>query len=122
MPTLSIELDKATIASGDEVTITVDVENFELQDPDGHDHDDHGDPGDTEFRAGYDGACQGHYHVYLDELDNPMIPILAQDHRETTTVTVEAEPGEHEILVRLNDDHHKIIEPQVVDSASLTVQ
>jgi hypothetical protein len=117
MPTVSVEADPTTIVSGEDVTLTVTVENFTLMDPEAHDHGDER-PDDTQFRHGYDGACEGHYHVYLDDLmTNPLM--MAWE--EEVTVTVDADAGEHELFVRLNDPDHKIIQPEVVDSVAITV-
>lgn len=118
MPTISVEADPTTIASGDDVTLTVTVENFTLMDPEGHDHGDER-PDDTQFRDGYEGACEGHYHVYLDDL---MTQPLLMAWEEEISVTVDADAGEHELFVRLNDGGHKIIQPEVVDSVMITVQ
>lgn len=119
-PTISVEAEPTTIASGDDVTLTVTVDNFMLMDPEGEHM--HGDlrPDDTQFRHdGYEGACEGHYHVYLDDLMTPPL-LMAWD--EVVDVTVDADVGEHELFVRLNDNGHKIIEPEIVDAVTITVE
>lgn len=116
MPTISVEGDPTTIASGDDVTLTISVENFTLIDPE--DAHMHGDIEGTEFRA-YDGVCEGHYHVYLDDL---MTDPILQAWDEEVTVTVDADPGDHELIVRLNGSDHKFIQPEIKDSVTITVQ
>lgn len=130
-PTVQVSISPDTIASGDMITVDVEVEHFTLSDGQDHDHD-HEDlqldrtPG---LRAGvapqahgdgaYHGPREGHYHVYLDDLEsNPLVH--TSEHR--VTLAVEADPGQHEIIVRLHSLDHRIIEPQITDSTPLTVQ
>jgi hypothetical protein len=113
-PTLSISLDPTTITEGGTTTLTVSVTNFELVDPGAghaHDGDDHHDEGGV--------AQQGHYHVYLDTTDeNPLIMASTP----SLVLAIDAAPGDHSIIVRLNDNEHKIIQPEVRASAELVVE
>jgi hypothetical protein len=118
-PTLEVSGAPTTIVSGDEITVSVTTTNFELRDPEGHTHEDHGDPGedDLEFRSG-GGSCGGHYHVYLDSFEvNPLL--MAWE--EEQAVTVEGDNGDHEIMVRLNGDDHKILDPDITDSFPIEI-
>jgi hypothetical protein len=129
-PTIQISVTPSTIASGDMVTIDVQVQNFTLSD--GHDHDHDHDNLEREPASGlqadgtprghgetWDGPREGHYHVYLNDfMTNP----LAHAYEHQITLTIEAEPGEHELLARLHSLDHRIIMPEITDSTPLTVQ
>jgi hypothetical protein len=116
-PTVMLSADPTTIASGDSVALTVTVTDFELEPPAADEAPDGG-----VFRHDGEGegaGCHGHYHVYLDDLmTNPLL----QDHVETVSLPVTADPGTHELIVRLNDPEHKIIKPEVTDRVEITVQ
>ena len=116
-PTLEISVDPTTVQRGGQVTLTVTVDNFTLRDPDSVESTpmaspQHEDTGTTTA------ATSGHYHVYIDSLEeNP----LRMAWETEIDILLDVDAGEHEVFVRLNDDTHRIVEPQVVDSVMVTV-
>jgi len=106
-PTVSITATPPTIASGDALVITVDARDFELMDPDS----------DDEPPAGTN--CGGHYNGYIDATEGSP---LFQDIEEQITVTVEGDPGEHELIVQLQDHDDVFLVPDVRDTVALTIQ
>jgi hypothetical protein len=127
-PTIQVSVSPDTIASGDMVTVTVQVENFSLPTDQDHDHDHLELEPSGALQAGaspakhgddYHGPREGHYHLYLNDLmSNPLVH--AYEHE--VSVVIEAEPGQHEIIARLHGLDHRIIEPQITDSTPITVQ
>jgi hypothetical protein len=115
-PTISVSADPTTFASGESTALTIEVTDFHLEAPAERLPTDpslrHGD-------EGYASACEGHYHVYLDDLESE--PLL-QGHESPVDVVVDAAAGPHELLVRLNGNDHKIVEPEVVDSVEISIQ
>jgi hypothetical protein len=108
-PTLSASIDPSTVEQGSVTTLSVTVTNFILA---GHGAaaDDHHD----------DDAApdEGHYHVYLDTTeDNPIL----MGETPTSDLTIDAAPGDHELIVRLHDLQHVIIQPEVKVVLPLTV-
>lgn len=125
-PTIAVTASPTTFASGGSTTLTVDVTDFELRAPpeahqaltvaqhDHGDHDhDHGDSGETLSADG------GHYHVYLDSTDtNPIL--MAWEPNPTITVT--STPGPHRLIVRLNADDHRFLQPEVKAEVDITLE
>lgn len=134
-PALEISVTPDEIDAGDTVTVTIDVTDFELVEP--HEHGAAID--DPQFRshtpghlpkqdvgseskpmgAAYDGPREGMYHVYLDSTESQP---LGMGHMETFEATVDADSGEHEIIVRLHGADHKVITPEITDAVPLTVR
>ncbi|MCB9648080.1 MAG: hypothetical protein H6730_15930 [Deltaproteobacteria bacterium] len=115
-PSVSVTADKSSLASGDTVTLTVTVENFELRAPAQALRAAHGDEEQTAGEVTSDG---GHYHVYLDSTDvNP----LTMAWTPTVNVTVTASTGPHQLIVRLNADDHRFLVPEVKAHVDLTVE
>jgi hypothetical protein len=106
-PTVSVEATPLTIASGETVRITVDVRGMELIDPDS---DDEG-PGGVN--------CAGHYNGYLDSTEGSA---LFKDTLEQIDVAIDGDPGEHELIVRLQDTGDVYLVPDVRDSVDITIQ
>jgi uncharacterized membrane protein YgcG len=117
-PTMSISVAPTDVLAGDSVKLSVTVTNFELVAVGGMHHDmaggdDHGDDHDD------DEVQQGHYHVYLDSTDGTE-PILMAGMPEVD-VAIDATPGSHTLIVRLQDLTHRTIEPEVTDEATINV-
>ena len=123
LPTITVSADPTTIASGDTVTVSVSVTNFELRDPEDHDHDEADElvPRGTAPPEDYEGPCGGHFHVYLDNTDEGNNP-LAMGYEGTVDVMVEGDAGVHTLIVRLNADDHSIIEPEIFDTVDIEIQ
>ncbi|MCA9650319.1 MAG: hypothetical protein KC501_10445 [Myxococcales bacterium] len=124
-PTLMMTADRSEIATGETITLTIEVENFELSGEE-HQHLERGfdpplaaEPGDPlAAEAEYTGPRVGHVHVYLDDL---MVNPLAMITTSPGQVVVDAEPGAHTLIGRLHGTDHKIIEPQIIDEVEITV-
>jgi hypothetical protein len=118
-PSVELSVGSPTVPQGGTVSLTVRVEDFTLVEPAaGRGQDPGVDPG-LRHGEGSSSACEGHYHVYVDDLmTNPVL----QDWQPETTLVVEAEPGMHELIVRLNASDHKIVEPEVTDRVTITVE
>lgn len=112
-PTVSIVADPGSFTTGEQTVLTVTVTNFDLVDPTGsapveHDHS----------QSTADGLLtrEGHYHVYLDSTDvNP----LAMAWSPVLRLAVEAEPGPHRLIVRLNANDHRFLQPEIRDIADI---
>jgi hypothetical protein len=120
-PTVSMTVTPGAIMSGDSVDLTVTVENFELRDPEEAHDDDEEKPLVERADGDYEGPCGGHYHIYLDNTDEGNDPLL-MDWNEETTLTVDADPGSHLLIVRLNGDDHKFLDPEVRGEATFDIQ
>jgi len=117
VPTIEISIDPTTVVSGETTTLSVTVTDFELRDPASVSSSPLSTP-QHEGEGTAPSATAGHYHVYIDTLDeNPLL--MAWD--AEVELTIDATEGEHEIFVRLNDDSHRILEPEVLDSTMITV-
>jgi len=119
-PTISVTASPTTFANGGSTTLTIEVTDFELREPPTshalvaaqHDHDH--ETGDTELTA--DG---GHYHVYLDSTDqNP----LKMAWTTTLELTVSSTAGPHTLIVRLNADDHRFLQPEVKSQVDITLE
>ncbi len=121
-PTVSVTASPSTISSGDVVTLTVDVTDFELRKPGGgHNHQELRAAEDEghEHHGGTNSADGGHFHVYLNTLDtNPLL----MGWSKTTTVAVTGPAGPHVLIVRLNSDDHAFLVPQIKAEANITIQ
>ncbi len=122
VPTVTASLDSTTFTSGSTVTLTLTTTDFELRAPggqhalraaaDGHDGHETAD-GDKHI------VNAGHFHVYLDSTtENPIL----QGHKSPVSFPVVATPGAHKLIVRLNDDSHKFLVPEVMAHVNVTVQ
>ena len=122
IPTVSATVSPTTFVSGSTVTVTVTTTDFEIRNPAGsghqhlraaqHEHDHDPDNSETHANA-------GHYHVYLDSTNvNP----IGMGYESTLDVVVNADPGEHKLIIRLNDDSHAFLKPEVKTEVSITVQ
>lgn len=114
----SVALTPATVAAGGGVNVVVVGEGLDLEPATAS-------AGLTAQRAAGLRAAHGdemgrHLHAYLDTTDvNP----LAMVTRTTFPITIPAgtAAGAHTIIVRLHDEDHLIIQPEVKASAALTV-
>lgn len=120
-PTVTVAIDNATFTSGSTVTLTVAVTDFELVAPGGSHalrvageaHQETGSAADEYI------VNEGHFHVYLDSTTvNPLL----QAHLTTVQLPVVATPGAHRLIVRLNDNRHKFLVPEVTADVDVTVQ
>ncbi len=116
-PTISVTATPTSLKSGEAVTLNIAVTDFELVDDAGRStsglraaHEGHEDTSET--------ARRGHYHVYLDTTEeNP----LYMGHIAAPRVTVTASVGPHVLIVRLQDEAHRIITPEIKATAAITV-
>ncbi len=125
----SFTVTPASAPAGTDVTVSVTVENFELREPTIEEG--------LALRAAHDvgpgeeGAYPegGHFHVYLDSTEtNPMF-IDCPDYCEhgaskspaRARIPEDEMPGEHTVIVRLNNDVHEFLRPEIEATASLTV-
>jgi hypothetical protein len=116
---VSATVSPDTFVSGSTVTVTVTTSNFEIQDPAGTSHQhlrvQAGDHEDHEESV----ASAGHYHVYLDSTEvNP----LGMGYAPTLDLVVTSTPGAHKLIIRLNDDSHAFLKPEVKAEVPITVQ
>ena len=126
MPTVSATVSPSTFVSGSTITLTVTTTDFEIRDPAGaaHQHlrvaeEGHGGHDDHSGHDSHETATAGHYHVYLDSTDvNP----LRMGYEETIDLVVTATPGAHKLIIRLNDDSHAFLMPEVKTEVAITVE
>lgn len=124
-PELRVTADTTEVAQGGTITLTIEVENFELTHEGEHMHLELED--DLDLRSPdapalaeetYDGPRIGHVHVYLDDvMTNPLAMITT----ETGEVVIDAEPGAHTLINRLHAADHTIIEPQIIHEIDINV-
>jgi hypothetical protein len=113
----SVSLTPSTIPAGGIVNVVVAGEGLALEAP--------ATAGLTALRTSALRAAHGdemgrHLHAYLDTTDvNP----LAMETRTTFPITIPAATtvGAHTIIVRLHDEDHLIIQPEVKATAALIV-
>lgn len=130
----SVTVNPTEVAPGEETTLTVDIANFELRPPSDHGADHSGlQPAEEEHMHGEgehgDYPDGGHYHVYLDSVESNPLMINCPDHCKhpafAASVRVkipdDASPGMHDVIVRLNMDDHKFLDPPIQHKATLTV-
>lgn len=127
-PTVKATVSPLTFTSGSTVTVSVETTDFEIRAPPGTmmhqgltaghasldaEHDDTRAAGEEHI------ANEGHFHVYLDTtMESP----LEQSFTKTAMFPVVASPGAHKLIVRLNDDMHKFLVPEVKVELDITVQ
>lgn len=125
-PELRVTPDTTEVVQGGTITLTIEVENFELSGEGEHMHlelDEDlelrspGEPDVLEAEA-YDGARVGHVHVYIDDLMTNPAAMLTTTPGE---VVVDVEPGAHTLINRLHAADHTIIEPQIIQEIDITV-
>ncbi|MEE2904403.1 MAG: hypothetical protein VYC39_18885 [Myxococcota bacterium] len=123
VPTVSASVSPSTFVSGSTLTLTVTTTDFDIRNPAlaGHQHlrvasaDDH----DHDHGGNENLSNAGHYHVYLDSTDvNP----LTQGYDSEIQFVVTTSPGPHKLIVRLNDDSHAFLKPDVTASVDITVE
>lgn len=107
MPTVSITATPPLLMSGDMLKITVDVRDLTLVPP--------GDEGAGDLGEN----CEGHYKVHLDSVEKAAIQ---ESIEEELVFPVEAEAGEHELIVQLYAPNDVPLVPYVTDTATLTFQ
>lgn len=100
-----------TMNAGDTIMGMVETANFTLASHDDGGDDHHHDVDDN----------SGHFHIYLDDLmTNPLS--MPDVNPFEIPMPVDATPGEHTLIVRLQRLDHTIVEPQVTFSTTITVQ
>lgn len=124
---LAFELSATTVAPGDTLTATFEVDNFVFSMEGDHGHLSRAPGQPLVFRSGdHDeddlSACTvGHVHIYIDDLMTN--PLAQQTHPEGDfVIPADATAGEHRLIARLHSADHKIIEPQVILEQPITVQ
>jgi hypothetical protein len=116
---LSFTVDPATVVAGADTTASVEVENFELT---GHHEEGEGGHEHEEGDHDHDGVAvqRGHVHIYLDDvMTNPLLMLVTPE--GALTIPVDVAPGAHTLIARLQDEDHKIIEPQVTAEVDIEV-
>jgi len=125
-PTVSATVTPQTFVSGSTVTLSVMTTHFDIRNPangghqhglraaagdhEDHDHDDHGH---VEY------PTAGHYHVYLDSTEvNPLV----MGYENSIDFLVTATAGPHKLIIRLNEDSHAFLVPEIKTEVSITVQ
>lgn len=117
-PQLQIKhpLPNRVFAPGDTFSLSLELLNFTLEEPEAHGHDgghmsDHNDAGGDHSQVN-----RGHYHVYLDEDDDSAPHVTEWATILEYTLPADIAPGEHEIRVSLRaPDHHPIgVEASVI--------
>lgn len=117
-PTIvSVTATPSTVAKGGTVTVTVELENVELGVA-----EDHAALTARGLRVAHGEEEAGmHLHTYLDDLEtNP----LAQTSSASFAIVIPlaTASGAHQLIVRLHNGDHTILEPQVTKAAAITVQ
>lgn len=117
---VSFAVEPSEVEAGAEVTTTVDVEHFEFA---GHGSGMMDETDDMPHGDGMDddrGEMRGHVHIYLDDLETN--PLLMQGTRTASVmIPVDTEPGEHTMFARCHREDHRIVEPEVIAEATITV-
>lgn len=120
-PTLQASAQPTTFPQGSSTTLTITTTNFELVSPTevhahltraltvAHEAEDEGPSEQTN---------SGHYHVYLDSYE--IDPIL-QGYQTSQAVTVHGKAGPHKLIVQLQGEDHKILEPPVRAEIPITL-
>lgn len=128
----SVTVSPATVAAGEDLTLAVDIENFDLVNP--ADHTAHGlraADGDHEHgEAEGDYPSEGHFHVYMDSVEMNPLMLNCPEHCAHTGFAKEVRAripdgtaaGMHTIIVRLNDNSHRTLTPHIEAQATFTVQ
>ena len=120
-PTVSATVSPDTFVSGSTVTVTVTTTNFEVRDPAGTSHQHlRVQAGEHDGHDGHEESVvnAGHYHVYLDSTEiNP----LGMGYAPTLDVAVSGTPGAHKLIIRLNDDSHAFLKPEVKAEVPITI-
>lgn len=116
-PTIvSVTVTPSTVAKGGTVNVTVELENVELGEA-----EDHAALTARGLHTAHGEATGMHLHTYLDDLEtNP----LAQTSSASFAVVIPqaATSGAHQLIVRIHNGDHTILEPQVTKAAAITVQ
>lgn len=103
-PAVSATASAQSMAAGQDVTLTVSVTNFTL---------------DGSAMGGGNQAGVGHYHVYLNEMNEDGFLDAGTTAQITVTIPEETPAGQHELHVTLaNNDHSHV----GVDCAVLPIQ
>ncbi len=123
----SVTVSPASVQRGTDVTVNVTVANFELRMPAEEEAltaaEEEIAPATGDYPDG------GHFHIYLDDLEtNPMLvncPDYCDDSAFMTSVRArvpdDATAGSHMVIVRLNNDFHMFLNPQIKGQAPLMV-
>jgi hypothetical protein len=125
----SVTIEPAMAARGSDVMVSVSVANFELREPEPEGEGQALRPASEGSAEEADYPEGGHFHVYLDNTEtNPMFincPDYCEHGAYTTPamarIPADAEIGEHTVIIRLNNDHHLFLTPEILGTATLTV-
>lgn len=112
-PSLQASAQPTTFPQGSSTTLTITTTDFELISPtDMHAHLTQAltVAHEAEETGGSEFTNSGHYHVYLDSYE--IDPIL-QGYQASQAVTVHGKAGPHKLIVQLQGEDHKILQPPV---------
>ncbi|MBM4356592.1 MAG: hypothetical protein FJ096_00625 [Deltaproteobacteria bacterium] len=112
-PTLDLTVTPTTFALGEAAKATIATTNFELK------ADDH-DEGEDAHAHDVD-PHEGHFHLYLDSLETEPLYQSYLPSLDVLITAAQAKPGEHVLIARLHTLDHKILEPQVKDTVTITL-
>jgi hypothetical protein len=107
MPTVSMTATPPVLSSGDMLKITVDIRDMELVEP--------GDEGAGDLGEN----CEGHYKVHLDSVEKAAV---RESIEEELVFPIEAEAGEHDLIVQLYGPEDVPLVPYITDTVTLTFQ
>lgn len=114
-PSVTASASPSSFAAGGMTTVSVAVQDFTLRSPD------HAHSALTAAQHSADevSAEGGHYHIYLDSTEvNP----LKMAWTTSTTIAVDAAPGPHTLIIRLNADDHRFLVPEVKATVDITLE
>lgn len=120
-PTLQASAQPTTFPQGSSTTLTITTTDFELISPtDMHAHLTRAltVAHEAEETGGSEFTNSGHYHVYLDSYE--VDPIL-QGYQASQAVTVHGRAGAHKLIVQLQGEDHKILNPPVRAEIPITL-
>ncbi len=128
----SVTVSPASVAAGADLTLTIDIANFDLVNPDEHTaHGLRAADGEHEHgEADGDYPSEGHFHVYMDSVETNPLMLNCPDHCKHPGFAKEVraripdgtEAGMHTIIVRLNDNSHMTLTPHIMTTATFTVE
>lgn len=90
-PVINAQVDKTSIAAGGEFTVSVTVQNFQL---------------DAANYGGMAVAGHGHYHVYLDQIGDAYKLKGSAQPSQAIIMPIATTPGAHNLIIALETNNH----------------